>query len=137
MIDDVWDERTVYIKSMYGFAPELWGCVSFTNSARPSTLIAKTTDPFIMVAYVTTNSPSADKYTRSKVVGFYLLSHIQGHRNDFVHPSRLAYEPQKWQHALKAIRAFAFLPEYRMDIATFLPDLKKRALATGQWGEEL
>lgn len=137
MIDEIWSNRTVYIKSMYGFTPELWGCVAFTNSARPKTLIEKTTNPFIMVAYVTTNSPTADKYTKGKIVGFYLLSHTEGHRSEFTHPSRATYEPQKWQHALKAVRAFSFLPEYRMDITTLLPDLKHRAQATGQWGEEL
>lgn len=53
-MEDIWDGRAVYIKSMYGWTPELWGCVTFSNSTRPKTLIKRTSDPFIMVSYRST-----------------------------------------------------------------------------------
>lgn len=135
---DVWDQGyTVHLTSFWGWTPETWGTVSYTNPTRVETVIAQTTDPFIMVVYVTKGAADAGPELRGKIVGFYLASHERGNRNDFTSSEHHDRYPDKWQHALRAVRAFSFLPEYRMDIDDFDPTIIDRAQAVAQHGEEV
>jgi hypothetical protein len=138
MIDDVWENGwSVYITSFWGWSPATWGTVGFTGTGRRKTIIETTTDPFLMVVYVTKSAPTADRDMLGKVTGFYVVSHIEGHRNAFTDSIHHARNPDKWQYSLKAIRAFSFLPEYRIHIDKFDPTLRTRAHAVAAYGEEL
>ena len=137
MDDDIWEGRSVYITSFWGWSPETWGAVGFTSPGRRPTILGATTDPFIMVVYVTKWTPIRDPDLQGKVTGFYLVSHIEGHRDEFTHPSHHALNPEKWRYSLKAIRAFSFLPEYRLGIDDFDPTMAPRARSVAANGEEL
>jgi hypothetical protein len=90
-----------------------------------------------MVVYVTKQGPVADPDIRGKITGFYHVSHITGHRDEFTAPEHHGRDPEKWQYSLKAIRAFSFLPEYRLDIDTFDPTIRDRARGGTIWRRSL
>lgn len=137
-LEEMWDGRlTVMLTSFWGWSPETWGTVGFTAEGRRDTIVAESTDPFIMVIYVTKTARGASADIKGMITGFYLVSHIAGHRNDFTDPSHFDREPEKWQHSLKAIRAFDFLPEYRLHIDDFDPSASDRARAIASSGEIL
>lgn len=138
MTENIWDEKySAWITSFWGWSPGSWGTIGFTRPGRRNTIVRKTTDPFIMVIYVTKSAPSSDPDIRGKICGFYLVSHIEGHRDDFTSADRHSLNPEKWAYSLKAIRAFSFLPEYRLDIDKFDPTLGPRARSVAASGEEI
>lgn len=137
-VDEVWDGRSVLFTSFWGWEPERWGKIGWTGEkgrARRDNLLKQLTDPFIAACYVTLSAPDADKHELGKVTGFYLVSHETGDRDEFTHPVHHALEPEKWRHALRAIRAFTYIPEYRLDIRDFDPTVLKRAQTVGAMGE--
>jgi hypothetical protein len=136
MTDDIWEGKSVYMKGFHGWTPETWAAIGWSNNRR-ETLIRTTTDPFIMVGYVTQSSKGATADIRGKIVGFYIVSHQKGDRNDFTDPIQFQREPEKWQKALRAIRAFSFLREYRVDVYDFLPLLKKNPQSSAYYGVKL
>jgi hypothetical protein len=129
---DFWtDQTSVLFTSFWGWSPEIWGTVGFTGHrglARRNNLLKELTNPFITVVYVTSNKTYADSGLKGKIAGFYLVSHEIGDRNQFVHPSRHAFETDKWRHSLRAIRAFSYLPEYRLSV----PDLDPLLVGKGK-----
>ncbi len=137
IIEDIWHKKSVYLTSFWGWSPETWGSVGFSNEARRDTIIKETTDPFIMLVYVTKKAPNNDNDIKGKIVGFYLVSHQKGHRDEFIKSDRHNFYPEKWQYGLKAIKAYSFLPEYRLDIDEFDSTIKNRAQALSQWSEEI
>ena len=135
---DVWERGySVHITSFWGWTPETWGTVSYTHPSRVKTVINQTTDPFIVVIYVTKSAENQGPELRGKVVGFYFVSHQTGIRNAFTSVEHHNRHPEKWQHGLKAIRAFNFLPEFRISIDEFDPTIKRRAQAVAQYGEQV
>lgn len=120
----IWSDKTsAYITSFWGWRPETWGCVGFGAEGRRETFLRETTDPFIMVVFVTESSPTPDqKELRGKVVGFYEVSHETGAREEFTHSIHHDLEPGKWPYSLRATRAYSFLPEYQLDIRELIPD---------------
>lgn len=138
MIESVWEAgRSVHITSFWGWGPETWGTVGYSRAGRRDTVVRTTTDPFIVVGYVTKQVKNADPETKGKITGFYLVSHTAGHRDEFTASHHHGQNAEKWQHSLKAIRAFSFLPEYRMLIDEFDATITNRALAVAQYGEEV
>lgn len=135
MTDDIWHGRTVYIKGFWGWSPETWASIGFRDNYR-DTLISKTSDPFIMVIYVTIHSGENEELL-GKIVGFYLVSHEKGHRDGFTAPKHHQRHPGKWPHAIRAIRAFSFLPEYYLDVYDFDPAIKRAAVPTAERGRAL
>lgn len=134
--DSIWDNAfTVHITSFWGWTPESWGTVGYTLSGRRETVLRETTDPFIMVVYVTRSAPAASKDLRGKIAGFYLVSHEIGHRDKFTAPKHHNRNPDKWQYSLRALRAFSFLPEYRLDIDDYDPTMAERARSVAANGE--
>lgn len=124
---DIWDIPSVWITSFWDWTPETWGTVGFTAPGRCDTILRETPDPFIVVIYVTKNARRTHTDVSGKIAGFYVVSHIRGHRNDFTGPEQHSKSPEKWVYSLKAIRAFSFLPEYRPYIDAFDSTMNKRA----------
>lgn len=140
MPDSFWsDDTSVFFSSYWGWTPETWGCVGWSGNeglTRRTNLLGELTDPFIAAVYVT-KSADAEDDERGKVVGFYLMSHETGVRNDFTHPKHHDLEPGKWDHSLRALRGFTYLPEHRIDATEVVDGLNDRALAVAKWGEIL
>ncbi|WP_422362516.1 hypothetical protein [Pyruvatibacter mobilis] len=126
MSEDIWDRGySVYLTSFWGWSPETWGKVGFKQKGRRETILRETTDPFIMVVYVTKKAPGAEKELLGKVAGFYLVSHQKGHRNEFTAKFQHSRFPERWLFALKAERAFTFLPAHRLHIDDLDPSIKR------------
>lgn len=106
-------------KSFWGWSPETWGALGWSNEGRRDTICQTLTDPFILVCGVTLSAPDADEHELGKIVGFYLISHEKGDRDEFTDPIHHALEPTKWRYALRAVRAFTYLPEYRLQTRQF------------------
>jgi hypothetical protein len=137
-LDKVWDGRSVLFTSFWGWSPDTWGTVGWTKEigrGRRDNLLREVSDPFIVACYVTLSAPDADEHERGKLTGFYLVSHETGDRDEFTDPSHHALEPDKWRHSVRAVRAFDYVPEYRLDIREFDPTVLKRAQTVAAMGE--
>lgn len=138
MIDDIWDKKSVYIKGLWGWSPDSWAAIGFTREADRDALVNKTTDPFVMLVYVTQSTPSSyAQHLKGKIVGFYIVSHQKGHRNEFTQANRHNWNPDRWQYALRTLKAYKFLPEYLIDVYEFDPSLKIGAQGKASRGIEL
>jgi hypothetical protein len=136
---DFWtDDMSVIFTSFSGWSPETWGTLGWTGQqglSRRNNLLKKLTDPFIAVIYVTESSGDAEN--RGNIVGFYLLSHETGHRNSFTHPIHHQDDVEQWEHSLRAIRAFTYVPEKSLKAIQFDPTLATRGLSVSKWAEIL
>jgi hypothetical protein len=138
---DFWTDRTdVLFTSFWGWSPDTWGTVGWTGKrglSRRSNLLKQLTNPFITVCYVTSNKTYIDSDLKGKIAGFYLVSHEIGDRDEFTHPIHHERDPEKWRHSLRALRAFNYLPEYRLDLADFDRTMLNRARSISAMGEIL
>ena len=138
---DIWtDARSVLFTSFWGWDPETWGAIGWTDNrgrTRRDNLLNQLSDPFICVGYVTGNRPDIDPDLKGMIGGFYLVSHEAGDRDEFTDPAHHVVEPGKWRHSLRAIRAFRYLPEYRRRAMDLFPDLTRpgKAQSVAAWGE--
>lgn len=136
---DVWtDDTSVLFTSFWGWAPETWGTVGWTGdsgSTRRANLLKELSDPFICVGYVTSKRTESDPGLKGMIGGFYLVSHETGDRNAFTHPIHHNDEPDRWRHSLRALRAFSYLPEYRLRALEVFPDLSRRARNVAAMGK--
>ncbi len=137
--DDVWDRGySVFFTSFWGWSPETWGTIGWTGDrgrTRRRNMLEKLTDPFIAVCYVTSNKSEIDPALKGKIAGFYLVSHQTGDRDEFTHPYHHHREIDKWRHSLRALRAFSYLPEYRLEVTDFDPGILARARSVAAMGE--
>jgi hypothetical protein len=138
---DFWtDETSVLLTSFWGWSPETWGTVGWSGDpglTHRTKLLEELTDPFITVCYATNTQQNDHPELRGKITGFYLMSRETGHRNEFTHPIHHRRNPEKWQHSLRALRAFSYVPEHRIVFREFDPGLLARARAVASWGEVL
>lgn len=139
---DFWaDGTSVIFTSFWGWSPETWAAVGWSNEegrAYRDGLRSKLTDPFITVVYVTRDPQRRDLSLVGKIVGFYLVSHEKGDRDEFTHPAHHGRFPEKWRHSLRALRAFSYISDPLPDASEFEPALTTGAArAIARWGKEL
>lgn len=133
------NDPEILLTSTWGWGPEQWGCVGFTDEGRRRTISKDFNFPMLVVIYITENSPYATKELRGRVAGFYEITDIMGHRDEFTAPHHRANSPKKWQYAFKASRAFEIIPEYRPTIREFEPDIRRigSEMPTSRYGRPL
>lgn len=138
---DFWtDETSVLFTSFWGWTPETWGTVGWSGDrgrTRRTNLLKGLTDPFITVCYVTSNKTYIDPKLKGMIAGFMLVTHQTGDRDEFTHPIHHARDPNQWRHSLRAVRAFSYLPEYRLRAQDVFPDLSRTARHVSAMGEVL
>lgn len=136
---NIWDRGySVFFTSFWGWSPETWGTVGFSNDrgrTRRDNLMRQLTDPFITVCYVTSNQTYTDPALKGMIAGFYLVTHEAGDRDEFTHPIHFDRSPEKWRHSLRAVRAFSYLPETRLNVREFDPTVIDRARTVAAMGE--
>lgn len=138
---DFWTEETsVFFTSFWGWSPETWATVGWSNQnglARRDNLLKQLSDPFIAVCYITKsgNPASLDPSLKGMIAGYYLVSHETGDRDQFTHPIHHQRSPEKWRHSLRALRAFSYLPEYRVRAEVFDPNLAAHARSVAAMGK--
>lgn len=140
---DVWtDFRSVLFTSLYGWTPDTWGCIGWSNNEGRShrdKLLKELSDPFICVCYVTGKGNGRETEMEGMIGGFYLVSHVIGDRDEFTHPIHHTERPESWRHSLQAIRAFSYVPEYRCRARVLFPKLlgNGSARSVARWGKEI
>ena len=138
---DFWtSETSVFFTSFWGWSPETWATVGWSNEkglSRRDNLLKDLSDPFIAVCYVTKSGGpnSIDPDLRGRLAGYYLVSHETGDRDQFTHPIHHDRSPEQWRHSVRALRAFSYLPEYRIRADEFYPGLASHARSIASMGE--
>ncbi|MFL9828080.1 hypothetical protein [Rhodoplanes sp. SY1] len=126
------DPPNVWLTSFYGFRPEEWGLLGFTDEGRRRSFINGSKPGVLVVVYAAGQAPKEDL---GKVIGIQQCSHQLGMSQQFMAPSawaskeRDAERADKWNYAVKAMRAWRVTPESRMDVREFAPE----ATSTGAW----
>lgn len=121
-----------WLTSFYGFKPEEWGFLGFTDEERRRSFIEKS-EPGVLVAIYGAGEASDDELGR--IIGVLQCSHELGNAEAFCSPvrwKRKQADPtraRKWNYAVKATRAWRVTPETRMDVRQFAPDATKN----GAW----
>lgn len=132
--ENVWDRKyDVRLTSLWSWMPSSWAAIGWSNDSgekKRDNLLKKLSNPFIMVCYITKNASKNDMNTDpafdGKLMGFYLVSHERGHRNDFTAPIHHSRAPGKWIHAVRAIQAFSLHPDFQIQADSFYPGLSKK-----------
>ncbi|MCC6686730.1 MAG: hypothetical protein IT205_07055 [Fimbriimonadaceae bacterium] len=122
----------VWLTSFYGFRPEEWGLLGFTDEGRRRSFLQGSRPGVLVVVY---GAGEAKKGELGNIIGVQQCSHQIGHTRDFMAPAAWeskARDPErrdKWNYAVKATRAWRVTPETRMDVRTFAP----QATASEAW----
>ncbi|MEX2202436.1 MAG: hypothetical protein WD711_13645 [Dongiaceae bacterium] len=126
------DPPNVWLTSFYGFRPEGWGLLGFTDEGRRRSFIKGSRAGVLVVVYGAGKAPKED---RGQIIGIQQCSHQVGHSRQFMAPQEWSVKERnperadKWNYAVKAIRAWRITPESRMSVHDFAPD----ATSTGAW----
>lgn len=115
----------MWLTSFWGFDPERWGCIGFTDPTMRSDFL-KATPPGVLVAiYVTKHRGLKDE--RGKVLGVLEVSHERGDAQQFISGDLWARNQEdptargKWLYALRATRAWRIIPEEWRLVDDLLP----------------
>ena len=79
-----------------------------------------------MLVYITNKAAQNQKHLENKVVGFLEVSHEMFEREDIDSPDLEYPHRTTYTSSLKAIRAYEFLPDSKIDILELIPDLRER-----------
>ncbi|PJK31337.1 hypothetical protein [Minwuia thermotolerans] len=126
------DPPNVWLTSFYGFDPDAWGFVGFTHERARRKFVGESEPGVLMVVYGTSKALPAE---RRKVLGLLQCSHQLGTAEEFMHPTEWrdkVADPDradKWNHAVRVVRAWRVTPETRMDVEEFAP----QSTAAGAW----
>ncbi|MBX9614460.1 MAG: hypothetical protein K2X25_02580 [Caulobacteraceae bacterium] len=136
------DPPNVWLTSFYGFRPEEWGFLGFSDPKMHASFINRSKPGVLVVVY---GGPKAKPEERGRVIGIQQCSHQSGTARQFMAPAAWAQKEQdperdrRWDHAVKATRAWRVTPETQVAVATFAPDTYTpgRGQAIGSWGMPL
>lgn len=113
-------DRDVWLTSFWGFAPNEWGCIGFSDEARRERFLKATTPGVLVAIYVTKHKGTDNE--RGQVVGVLEISHERSHARDFISGEQWALKEAdsasrgKWLYALRATRAWRIVPEDWMPV---------------------
>lgn len=126
------DPPNVWLTSFYGFRPEGWGFLGFTDEGRRKRFLDGSAPGVLVVIY---GSGEASRDELGKIIGIQQCSHQTGPAEQFMSPEewqKKAHDPERrgrWNYAVKATRAWRVSPESRMPVREFAPT----ATATEAW----
>ena len=141
MADPFHNNPDIWISSFWGFDPETWGCVGFTDESRRDTVKGLTGEPFLMVIYVTQGAPNVPGLN-GKVAGFYEVTHEYILRDDAIAPHQInnpRHPPHRWKYCFVPSRAWRIKEAHMPTIQSFDPSIyaEKRYRAVSRWGCKL
>lgn len=118
--DSLPNNQAVWLTSFWGFAPDQWGCIGFSDEPKRSRFLAKTQPGVLVAIYVTKNKGAV--LERGKVVGVVEVSHEAGHAQKFISGDQWARKEadqisrDKWLFALRVTRAWRIAPEDQQNV---------------------
>lgn len=133
----------VWLTSFYGFKPETWGFLGFSNDGQRKRFIRETEPGALVVIYG--HKSKAPEEQRGKVIGFQQVTHSVNHAKAYMDPLEWHQKEadtdraDKWNLAVKAIRAWRIAPEDYLSIEEFAPETysTERAQFIGSQGMRL
>ena len=123
----------VWLTSFYGFTPEDWGMLGFSNNGQRNHFVRETEPGALVVVYA--HKSMAPKHQRGMVIGVQQVSHRVNNAKAYMSPAAwLRKETEmdasdKWNLAVKATRAWRVAPESYMPIEEFAPESYSTARA--------
>ena len=126
------DPPNVWLTSFYGFDPDTWGFLGFTDEADRSSFL-ENSEPGSLVVIYGTGNVGEDKYR--KIIGIQQCSHEIGYAEQFMSPVEWHKKSQdsnvrdKWNFAVRATRAWRVSSDTRMGVQEFAPVVTK----SGAW----
>lgn len=130
----------VWLTSYYGFNPETWGLVTFTEPSDRARFIENSVPGTLIVIYGTKDL-SPDQAGR--ILGVQQVSHLIGPSQDFIEPSRWknkqSTNPESWNYGVQCLRAWKLPEEFSPLIDDFAPETYSRdaARTIGRRGKRL
>ena len=118
------DPPNVWLTSFYGFRPEEWGFLGFTQPDARNSFLRRSKPGALVVIY---GAGEAAKNERGKILGIQQCSHELGSAQDFTSPaewelkSRDPKRLNRWNLAVRAVRAWRVTSTTRMDVRKFAP----------------
>ncbi len=134
----------VFLKSFYGFTPETWGFLGYTEAFMRDWFLRESKPGALVVIAGTGKAHHASE--RLRVLGVQQQSHVTGTKWDFLAPQRHDEERRdpdrgrRWHHALKAVRAWRIPDEDRPYVRDIFPATHndgKNGTAIGSYGMRL
>jgi hypothetical protein len=128
------EEPDVWLTSYYGFTPESWGLLGFTQEWMRRQFLENSRPGALVVIYGA--GGAHDPGERGRILGIQQQSHIRGRKRNFVPAERWAVEAtdqgrrDKWDFALKASRAWRVTAESRPRVEEFAPETYSPGAAT-------
>ena len=123
----------IWLTSFYGFNPEKWGQLGFSDARRRQTFLDRTKPGVLVVIYGASKAGQASD--RGKIIGLLQCSHELGSAEKFMAPEvwrDKQSDPKRagrWNFGVRATRAWRVAPESQMPVREFAPD----ATASGAW----
>lgn len=119
------DPSQVFLKSFYGFTPETWGFLGYTQPHMRDRFLRESKPGALVVICGTGKAHLPEE--RLRVLGMQQQTHITGTKWDFLSPERHARErvdadrAGRWLHAVKAVRAWRIPTEDRPFVRDIFP----------------
>lgn len=120
------EQSDVWITYMYGFEPETWGFLGFTEGYDLQWFLERSR-PGALVAVYVPDSPNGTKELRGKIAGFLEVGSRQGRGEDFMPGDAYAEKQRdpnqhdKWDYALQVTRAWQVEPGQEPEAEAFAP----------------
>ncbi len=134
----------VFLKSLYGFTPETWGFLGYTDPSMRDWFLRESKPGALVVIAGTSTAHKSEE--RLRILGVQQQTHVRGTKWDFLAPERHAAEKvspdreRRWLHALKTNRAWRVADEERAFVRDIFPtthDGGKNGTAIGSYGRRL
>ena len=119
------EQPQVWLTSFYGFSPQNWGFLGFASDSKRQSFINRSEPGVLVVVYGAQRAPK--KGDRGQVLGILQMTHEKGRAEDFMPANAYAAKQadpdrkDKWDFAVRAVRAWAVTPESSLAIADFAP----------------
>lgn len=138
------DPPQVFLKSFYGFTPDTWGFLGYTDPSMRDWFLRESKPGALVVIAGTSTAHKPEE--RLRILGVQQQTHVRGTKWDFLAPERHAAEKvstdreRRWLHALKATRAWRIADEERAFVRDIFPtthDGGKNGTVIGSYGKRL
>nr|WP_321462940.1 hypothetical protein [uncultured Cohaesibacter sp.] len=123
----------VWLTSFYGFTPELWGFLGFSNPGNRKSFIKEAADGALVVIYG--HKSKSPKDMQGYILGVLQVSRRINHAQAFMDPIEWkiketnADSKGKWNEAVKATRAWRVVPESYVSVDEFADETYSREKA--------
>jgi hypothetical protein len=123
--------KGAWMKGFWGWSPETWGCIGYSRKGRVKTFLDNDLKTRLMFIYVTKSSKrEGNDHLINRIVGFYEVTDVIGHRNYFMTKEQQKLCPEQWRYSIKARRAFMIRNDPLPFTFDIIPSFKNKGMGT-------